>query len=54
MLGSKFPRGEARVGDPAQGEEQDGETAFVCEPEPKALAHAMDRLWSDRACAAHG
>src|SRR4051794_22050319 len=23
MLGSKFPRGEARVGDPAQGEEQD-------------------------------
>jgi glycosyltransferase involved in cell wall biosynthesis len=30
---------------------KDGETALVCEPEPKSLAHAIDRLWSDRAVA---
>jgi glycosyltransferase involved in cell wall biosynthesis len=30
---------------------KDGETALVCEPEPKALAYAIDRLWSDRALA---
>ena len=30
---------------------KDGETALVCQPEPKALAHAIDRLWSDRVLA---
>ena len=28
-----------------------GETALVCEPEPRALAASMDRLWNDRAFA---
>lgn len=31
---------------------KDGEVGFVAEPEPKALAEAMDRLWADRARAA--
>jgi glycosyltransferase involved in cell wall biosynthesis len=28
----------------------DGQTGFVAEPTPEALAEALDRLWMDRAC----
>ena len=31
---------------------RDGETGFVTDPEPKALAGALDQLWRDRALAA--
>jgi glycosyltransferase involved in cell wall biosynthesis len=27
---------------------EDGETGFVTEPKPRAIAEAFDRLWADR------
>ena len=30
---------------------QDGHNGYVCEPEPRALAEAMNKLWNDRTTA---
>lgn len=48
MLSSKPVVADARV--PGTTEfVADGQTGFVCEPGPAALAVALDRLWADRA-----